>query len=117
MAKNKEQDLLVDLIEQYDKVRTNVKQLEKEKDELNTEIKALIGDRDSVPVPGWKVTYKCDKDREVTSFDEEKFKEKAPKDYVRYCEMMVSIEGLKRRFVKTKTIPGARKLIVESGEE
>lgn len=113
----KEQDLLVNLVTKYDKVRTEVAQLEKEKDELNAEIKALIGEREAVPVPGWKVTYKYDKDKEVTSFDEQKFADNDTKGYLKYQKMLGEIEVITKKYTKTKTVPGARKLIVESGEE
>ncbi len=109
--------VLLELVKQYDKLRTEHSALTKEKDETQKQIKDLIGDKTEVAVPGWKVTYRNDKDKEVTSFDEEKFAEKDPKKYAQYQEMLEEIAVLTKKYTKVKTVPGSRRLIIESGEE
>jgi hypothetical protein len=112
----KKDDVLLELVQQYDKIRTKYNQLGKDKDEVNGQIKQLLGDALEVDVPGYHVTYKYDKDKEVTSFDEEKFEAKDPKKYAQYQLMLEEIKTLSKKYTKTKTVPGARKLIVEAIE-
>ena len=113
----KAQDVLLRLVEDYDKARRAANEATREKDEINKEIKLLLGDKTTAAVPGWRVSYAYDKDKEVTLFDEEKFESKDPKGYKTYVEMLKAIEILSKKYTKTKTIPGSRKLLVESEAE
>lgn len=112
----KKDNVLLELVQQYDKIRTEYNQLGKDKDEVNGQIKKILGKSESADVPGFRVTYKYDKDKEVTSFDEEKFAKKEPKKYADYLQFQDDIKRLAKKYTKTKTVPGACKLIVEASE-
>jgi len=109
-------DVLLELVKQYDRIRSEHTQLGKDKDELSTQIKGLIGDAVEVPVDGWRVSYRYDKDKEVVSFDEETFKKKDPKKYTQYTEMLAEIAALSKKYTKTKVVSGSRRLLIESLE-
>ncbi len=120
----KKTDVLLELVQQYDKLRTEAKQAEKDQKECADKIKTLLGDAVEAPVPGWKVTYKYDKDKKEDVFDEEKMQKKAPAEHVLYCKLVTKqerlqgdIEELTKKFTKVNTTPGARKLIIACAEE
>ncbi len=112
----KKDNVLLELVKQYDRLRTEYNQIGKDKDEVNGQIKQILGDAVEADVPGYRVTFKYDKDKEVVSFDEEKFEKNDPKKYQQYLGMLEEIKLISKKYTKTKTIPGARKLIVESEE-
>jgi hypothetical protein len=49
-------------------------------------------------------------------FDEEKFAEKDPRHYKQYQGMLEEIALITKKYTKTKTVPGARKLQVVAEE-
>lgn len=107
MGKMTKAEALHELCAAYVDIRNKLKPLEKEKEEINVQIKALIGDKTQVPVDGYRVSYDYDKDKRVVTFNEEKLKEDNPKLYK---------ELLKREYVTVETKPGNRRLIIESLE-
>jgi uncharacterized protein YcbK (DUF882 family) len=113
----KTEDEILKLVRRYDKVRTEHTAIGKEKDELSVQIKALIGDRTQVPVRGYRVSYAYDKDKTVTTFDEETFAEKEPKKYAAYQQALKEIEKLRKKYVKTETVSGSRRLLIDTLEE
>lgn len=120
----KNKDSLVELVRQYDRLRSEAKQAEKDQKECGDMIKQLLGDAEEAPVPGYRVTYKYDKDKVEEVFDKEKMEKKAPEVYKAYQALVTRAEkaveaarALAAKFTKTKTSPGARKLLVVAGEE
>jgi hypothetical protein len=104
--------VLLELIQQYDTIRTKHSALTEEKDNLSEQIKARIGTRLEVPVDGYRVSYKYDADKEVTSFDEDKMKTKAPADYKLWQKACEKIKELTKKYTKTETKSGARRLLI-----
>jgi hypothetical protein len=108
---------LEELYEDYDKARTDAKEAENAKKEAGDAIKTLLGDTEEASTPRYIVTYKFDKDRETEVFDEEKFEEKDPKGYAAYLIFLEDIKRVTKKYTKTVTVKGARKLIVTAKEE
>lgn len=120
----KDKASLLELVKQYDRLRTEAAQAAKDQKECGDMIKALLGDKETAPVPGWKVTYKYDKDKEDEVFDADKMQKKAPEEFATYSRLVKKAEEfvekaaeLARKYTKTVKTPGARKLQVVSGEE
>ena len=69
MAKKPDrEEVMLDLVQRYDKARLIAKEAKNEADELNSEIKAILADKEELPLPGWTVTYRYDKDKEIEAF-------------------------------------------------
>ena len=113
MAKKNSSKGIEELAQAYVKVREEIAPLEKEKKTLSEAIKALIGDRTAVPSEHFRISYGYDKDKEVTTFDEESFAKKDPAKYRGYLKAVAQCEALRKKYVKTETVPGARKLNIE----
>lgn len=97
------QNVLLELIRQFDKLRTEHSKLTKDKDECATQIKSLIGDRLDVPVAGYRVSYRYDADKAKETIDLIKFAQEQPKLY--------------KKYVKVETVPGPRRLVIQAVEE
>lgn len=110
-------DALLELVKQYEKVRMNHSELTKTKDELSTQIKALIGDRLDVPVDGYRVSYHYDSNKEVTKFDEKKMEKKNPLDYKALVKLREKMQELTKKYTTTETIAGSRRLVIAALEE
>jgi len=108
---------LDELYEAYDKARRDAKEAEATKTDAADEIKKQLGDIEEASTTNYIVTYKHDKDREVESFDEEKFAEKDPKGYDVYLTMVDKIATLTKRYTKKTVVKGARKLVVTATAE
>lgn len=118
MAKKKDEtQLLVDLLARYDQARTAAKEAENEKDELNKQIKLLLGNKEIVEVGNWRVTYRPDKDKVIKKFDEEKLQRKEPKVYEKYVNSREFIETVTEKYTIEETVPGTRRLTVGLKEE
>lgn len=96
---------LDELYEIYDKARTVAKEAELDKKEASDNIKELLGDVESASTPNYIVTYGYDKDRELSTFDEERFAEKDPQGYKVYSAFI-------KKYTTSTVVKGARKLIV-----
>ena len=94
----KKDDVLLELVKQYDRVRTEHTVLTKTKDELSTQIKSVIGDRTDVPVDGYRVSYRADPDKKVESMNFAEFRALEPKLY--------------RKYVTVETKAGSRRLVI-----
>lgn len=117
MSKKANVAKLEHLFSDYDKARAEAKEAAKTQAELSTEIKEILGDTEEVDTPRFVTTYKCDKDKEVESFDEEAFETKDPKGYARWQTMVEETEKLRKKFVKKTVVKGARKLIIVRKED
>jgi hypothetical protein len=95
---SKKDEALLELVKQYDRVRTEHTVLTKTKDELSTQIKGIIGDRTDVPVDGYRVSYRADPDKEVEKVDLVKFQKEQPKLY--------------KKYVTVETKVGSRRLVI-----
>ena len=111
-----QQEFIVDLVRRYDEARTQAKQAEKEKEALKKELTAIVGDKEELPVAGWRVTYRYDKDKEVEVFDELTFQEKEPAKYKGYLKAKAAMEAIMKKYVKKSTQKGSRRFIVERAE-
>ena len=100
---SKQEAALLALVKQFDVVRAEATRINKDKDTLSARIKTLIGDKEEVPLEGYSVTYRHDSDREVVKFDQDRFQKEEPKLY--------------KKYVKTETVSGSRRLIITSLEE
>ena len=112
----KKNDVLLELVKQYDRLRTEHTQLGKDKDEVNSQIKTLLGDAEQANVPGYRVTYRFDKDKTTEVFDEEKFKTKNPVAHRKWLALVAATQLITKKYTKTVTTKGARKLLVEATE-
>lgn len=101
------------LYQVYDEKRREAKEAEHAKQDAADEIKKLLGDAEEASTPNYIVTYAYDKDRPV--FDATLFEQKDPKGYEKYCAALENIEMLEKKY--TKTVKGARKLIVTATAE
>ncbi len=119
MSKKIDPKAINKLFRDYDEARGDAKDATTKADELNKEIKARLvdADADEVDTTEYVCTYKCDKDKTVTSFDEEGFAAKNPAQYAKYQEMQADLVKIAKKYTKTTTVPGARKLIVTRKEE
>ena len=118
MAKKPDrEEVMLDLVQRYDKARLIAKEAKNEADELNSEIKAILADKEELPLPGWTVTYRYDKDKEIEAFDEETFQRKEPKKYNVFLKAKEEIEKLMKKYIKVSIQKGARSLIVERKED
>lgn len=97
----------------YDKARTRANDAEQMKNDASDEIKALLGETTEASTPEYIVTYRYDKDKEVVTFDEDAFMQKDPKAHTKYREMLHTIETVTKKYTKTTTVKGARKLLVQ----
>lgn len=104
------------LFRQYDIARENAKATEQAAKELSQKIKDTLGETEEVDTPEYVVTYRYDKDREVTLFDEEAMALKDPKHYKKLLSLRESMEAMQKRYTKTTVIRGARKLYVTRKE-
>lgn len=107
---------LAALFDSYAKARDEAKEAEKAQKELSAEIKEILGDTEEAESPEYTCLYKYEKDKEV--FDEAKFAEKEPKKFAAYQELQEDMKKLTKKY--TKTVKGARKLIItrkNEGEE
>lgn len=100
------------LLVEYDQARSVAKEAKDRVEELNTEIKTTLGETEEVDTPEYLCTYYFDKDKEVESFDEEGFATKNPKQYGDYQQHLADAARLAKKFTKTTTVKGARKLLV-----
>jgi len=105
------------LYEEYDDARRNAKEAEGIKKDAADEIKKLLGNTEEASTPDYIVTYKYDKDSESEVFDEEKFAEKDPKKYAEYQQFLEDIKRITKKYTKTVTVKGARKLVVTAVAE
>ncbi len=112
MAKKANKVNIETLLEQYDKARSEAKDAETKAKDLNAEIKLTLGATEEVDTPEYVCTYKFDKDKEIESFDAEKFEEKDPKGFKAYLGMLDKADKLAKKYTKKTVVPGARKLIV-----
>lgn len=116
-AKESKQEFITSLVQRYDAARTAATQAKKEQEELKEELTAIVGDKEELPVAGWKVTYRYDKDKEVEAFDEVTFQEKEPAKYRGYLKAKAAMEALMKHYVKKSVQRGSRRLIVERVRE
>ena len=57
MAKKPDrEEVMLDLVQRYDKARLIAKEAKNEADELNSEIKAILADKEELPLPGSSMT-------------------------------------------------------------
>jgi hypothetical protein len=108
---------LDELYEDYDRARTVANDAEKDKAEASKAIKDLLGETQEASTPRYIVTYKYDADKDVESFDEEKFQDKDPKGYALYQGYLEEIKRVCKKYTKITTVKGARKLLVTAKEE
>ncbi len=113
---SKKDDVLLALVIKYDKARTAAAEADRVKEELNQEIKTLLADNEEAAVPGWKVTYKYDKDKEVKKLDTKKLT-KNVKDFTQLEQLKQSADKILAKYTTTTTERGNRRLIVESNED
>ena len=108
---------LDELYDDYDQARTVAKEAEKDKKEAGDAIKTLLGETVEASTPRYIVTYKHDADKEVETFDEEKFETKDPRGYERYLAILDEAKQYAKKYTKIVVSKGARKLIVVAKEE
>ena len=116
MAKSKKLNTrnLDELYQAYDKARSDAKEAEAIKVEAADTIKELLGETQEASTPNYVVTYKYDKDKEVESFDQEKFEEKDPKGYKLWQSIVEKAEAMAKKYTKKTIVKGTRKLVVTS---
>lgn len=114
--KSSKQDFVIDLVQRYDTARAQATAAKKEQEALKEELTAIVGDKEELPVAGWRVTYRYDKDKEVEVFDELTFQEKEPAKYKGYLKAKAAMEDIRKKYVKKSTQKGARRFIVERAE-
>jgi hypothetical protein len=104
------------LFAQYDKARAEASEAKKAQEDLSKEIKAILGETTATETPDYTCKYEYEKDKEV--FDAAKFEAKEPAKFAAYQALQDDMEKLTKKY--TKTVPGARKLIItrkNDGEE
>jgi hypothetical protein len=105
------------LYEAYDEARRTAKEADAAKVDAGNEIKVLLGDIQEAHTQNYSVTYAFDKDRIDEVFDEDQFQEKDPKKYAEYQQYLEDIKQITKKYTKTVTTKGARKLVVTASAE
>lgn len=107
------------LFHKYDSARAQAKTAEDQKKELADEIKATLDAEklEQAETLQYVCLWKFDKDKVTEVFDEVKFEEKAPKKYKQYVELMEEMKLITKKYTKTVTVKGARKLVVTRKNE
>lgn len=114
---------LDNLYEIYDKARADAKEAEADKKEAGDAIREKLGETTEATTQNYVVTYKYDADKDVEQFDEEAFETKDPKGHAEYIKLLEKAEAIlslskivAKKFMKTVTVKGARKLVVTRQE-
>lgn len=104
------------LYEIYDKARADAQEAEAVKKEAADAIREKLGATEEASTPNYVVTYKYDKDKEVETFDKDAFETKDPKKFALYKQYLADAESLAKKYIKTTTVKGTRKLVVTRQE-
>ena len=111
------------LYEIYDKARADAQEAEADKKDAGDAIREKLGATEEASTPNYVVTYKYDKDKEVETFDEERFEQKNPEGYKTYLKLIEKAEAtmqaakdVAQKYIKKKTVKGTRKLVVTRQE-
>lgn len=116
----KKLESLESLFKKFDVARSLAKTSATTMKDISDEIKTALGDTTEVDTPLYVTTFKYDKDIVTEVFDEEKFEAKDPKGYAKYVAALELCAAMAKKYTKTKTAKGTRKLYVtlkNEGEE